>query len=237
MKSKSFSTDTDQLEDLADYRPLSFLAYVAILLALPGALTMFHIAFLIFPVIALGVAFVAWRQSAHSSYSYASLRPAQIAVFVSIFLVCFGIATRRLNEQREFNFAIGSVQTWLDLLRGGNPHEAYLLTMPPNTRPVELGENVINLRQVGSSFVKIESEQEFLAKPVNMTLADPTNQVQIIGYVRQVSPDGRILYRFVCQVSNPMQSLPGRRVTIDFQSAFAVGGTVDWQIGNRQLFE
>jgi hypothetical protein len=187
-------------------------------------------------LLALGLALLAWRQAAASTTG-SGRRPAQAAVFLCLFLIGFAIAVRAMNDRYQYRYAVGCVDHWLEMLRGENPREAYLLTLPPNQRPADPAGQVAGHVGEGSRQVVPISENEFFENPVYAELADIYHRLDLVAYSQLRSNDGRAQYRLLYQIFDTQLASPEQLAMIEVIGAPGPDGRQYWQIGPCQLFD
>ena len=234
MISQPSSVDRDLVEELAEYRPLSFAAIAAVLLLLPGCLGVFHSGFLIFPVVAIVLALIALRQIATSSSGLSGGRAALAALGLSILLICFSITLHTLNSRREYYYAAHCAERWLQLLRGENPREAFLLTMSYDQRPAGANEAVQTEFGVRTVMVN-EGPEKFMEQVEIVALADPANPVKLTGLANRIVTGKRATYRLVFDLHAPKFTPPDYFAIVEAMKTPGVDGGTYWQIGGCQL--
>jgi hypothetical protein len=225
----------EQGEELPEYRPLSFAAIAALLLAWPAFLGVFHPAFLIFSIISIGLALIALRQIASSTAGVSGKRSAQIALFVSVLACALSMGLHLMNSRSEYQYALGCTERWLQLLRGENPREAYLLTIAYNMRPIRPDEDVpAEIKDFKAPFVP-ESQVAFHDQPAIKVLADSTSTLRYMGLVRRATGKERSMYRFVYDVHAPSATPPDYYAMIEAQMFRGPDGINYWQIGSWEM--
>ena len=236
MSSESFRSNSDVIESLPEYRPLSFVAIAAVVLMLPGCLAVFHSAFLIFPFMAIALSLVALRQAAKSESKVSGRRAALAALFLSLLLVCFAISLHLSNSQREYHFATNCAKQWLRLLRGENPREAYLLTLGYDLRPTEAAEAVPSSVRKNNAVILMESQQSILNQPGIQMLANPANRVEFTGLAGKEFDGKRAFYRLIVNLYAPESTPSDHFAIIRVQGFPGRDGVEHWQIGNCDVF-
>lgn len=225
----------EQGEPLAEYRPVSFSAVAALLLAWPGLLGVFHPAFLVFPVLSLLLAAVALRQIATTSFAMSGRRAAQIAIVAALFATALTLGLHTMNSRREYRFALDCTERWLRLLRGENPREAYLLTMTYNLRPVQQGEDVPFAIRNSNRVLLPESEMAFDDQPAIKVLSDTASSLRYLGLVRTERGKDRASYRFVYDVHAPRANPNDFYAVIETQRLRGPDGVHYWQVGSWEM--
>lgn len=208
MRSDSFQSEMDVVEDVPGYHPVNGLAIVAFLLAIPGGLGVFHPVFVLFPAFALLIAaFALWRNSRTNSASPRN-GIAWSALALSAFLTCLPATLHFSNTARENRIAINVSQQWLELLRGKNPREAHLLTMSPTHRPLR-GEDRANMQSLSpKTTVSYSTLDEFLSEPDVAMLADANTQIRFNRLSEKLISGLRIEYviAYDLQIANSPRS-------------------------------
>lgn len=235
MTSQSFRTDSDVLEELPEYRPLSVAAIAACVLTVPGFLGAFHSAFLIFPIVAIVLALFALRRIATAKAGMVGRRAALAAIFGSVLLIGFTVALHSFNSQREYYYAAGCVEDWLRLLRGENPTEAYLLTLAYDQRPGKPGEDVQTELGTERTPLVLEQQGTFLEQVEIAALANPNNQVKLAGLAGREFTGQRAAYRIVLDLHAPKMIPQDYYAVVEALRMPGIDGGRYWQIGGCQL--
>jgi hypothetical protein len=182
------------------------------------------------------LALIAWRR-AGSSATGSGQGPAKFAVFLCLFLIGFAIAFRTLNDLHEQRNAVLFAQTWLEILRGENPQEAYWLTLAPNLRPAQVDEQVVGHVGGGARQLVNVSENEFYEQPVYTELADVHNRLELLAYSRQRSNDGRAQYRLLFQLIDTQLATVEHLAMIEIIGLPGADGNQYWQVGPCRLID
>ncbi len=226
--------ERDVIEELPEYRPLSFAAIAALLLMLPGCLGVFHSGFLIFPLVAIALALFALRKVALSRSGKSEGRVAFAALFLSILVICLTISLHSLNARREYRYAAHCVEHWLRLLRGENPREAHLLSLAFHERPATADEEVRSEIR-GHAPLVFESQVDFLKRSEIAALADPGNQIKLTGLASREVNGKRAVYGFAFDLHAPKLTPPDYIAIVEAIRIPGVDGGSYWQIGYCRL--
>jgi hypothetical protein len=237
MRSDSFQSERDLIDDLPEYRPINGLVVVAFILLLPSILGVFHPAFIAFSVVALLLAACSiWRTaSGRGALRYGV---GWIALGLAVLLTILPISLHYLNQRREYNFVIQSADRWLELLRGENPQEAYFLSLDPGARP-EPGQENIDLSDASNRRMVAmgDTQEQFMSNPGVAVFADPRNSLTYIALAKRPASFLRKEYWITYRIHVPGPTPQDKIGIIEFMQQPDLGGPVHWQIGNCRLLE
>ncbi len=235
MRSDSFQSERDVVEDLIGYQPFNWIPIAAFLLAIPGCLGIFHSAFLVFPAVAFGVAAYALRRNYNFASNSSGVGIALAAMALSAFMLCFVTTLRYLNVHREHQFVENAAEKWLELLRGHSPNEAYLLTLEYYLRPTSADQAVPQVTQTGKNIEVVDSLDQFLAQAEVAILANPEIQITKLGVthklVHSTGADFNVSYGLQIPGPKPMNML----ASIEIYKRPDLEGTVHWQVGGFRI--
>ena len=235
MRSNSFRSDPDQPEDLADYRPLSVIAIGALLLALPGCLGVFLSTFVVFPALALLLAlFSLWR---NASAPASANRLTWLAVGVSIFLIAFPATLHYLNARSEIQFAQNGVDHWLELLRGKNPREAYLMTLTNWQRPTDPNAAMPPATRSQRATIMPVTQTEFRDLPEIRMISDPANQLRFMRLAAKLESRPNVDYHFVYEIVHPQIRNKRMFAVLGIRKSTEPDGSAHWQMAHYQVVD
>jgi hypothetical protein len=139
-----------------------------------------------------------------------------------------------LNARREYHYAADCAERWLQLLRGENQREAFLLTLAYDQRPARAEEEVQG--EFGSRTVLVvEGPDNFLGQPEIRALADPGNPVKLMGLASRQLIGKRATYRLIFDLHAPKLTPPDYFAIVEALRVPGIDGNHHWQIGSYQL--
>lgn len=237
MSRTAFRSDGDVLEELPEYRPLSFPAVAAVILAIPGALGLFHTAFIVFPVAAILLALLALRLSSSAPMQGSGRGTALWAIRISLFLICTTLALHSFNARREYSAAIHSVDHWIQLLRSNRFREAFLLKVPFNMRPDQGDDSPDSESRVANKVLILGSQDEFAKNRDIQILSNPKNQVRTLGVATRTTSGKQVFFEIACEVRAIEPEVKDYVAFVEVGRVPGVSGdpTQYWQIGGCQL--
>jgi hypothetical protein len=237
MRSDSFNSDLDVMEDMEGYRAFDWMSTLALLLTFVGALALFHPAFVLFPMVALGLILFSFLQTIREPKVTPKGRLRWISLALAIFWASFPVALHYFNGQRELNAAKVNVEHWMKLLRGENPQAAYLLTLGHTFRPTKTDSVARTLPLSTHASLAIDDEGAFLNQPTNKILADPNNTLRFRKLTQRFKIGPRVDYglQYDLHLGSPVDKT--------IQAVFELVKTSDpngidyWQLTRCQLID
>lgn len=235
MRSDSFQSDRDAIEDLEGYRPLNWLALVALLVALPGCFAPLLPVLVLFSALAIGLAlFSLWRGRGAKSNG-AGIGMAWFCLALSTFFLCLSTTLHYVNARRDSHAAVSVANTWLELLRGKNPREAFLLSLAYNLRPVSADQDLPKMMRTGQGMAVLDSDEQFLELPEIILIANPVNKLTLLGlthkFTHRRGTDYSISYLLQATQPEPANLI----AIIELYQRPDTNGTIHWQFGQCRI--
>ncbi len=128
-----FSSEVDPRE-LDEYRELSRLAIVALIVAVFSVLAIVHPLLWIAPVLGFVLSTLSLRQLSRPESPTGGKAMSAVALCLSLFFLAYAPTRAISHERMLYQLAQDKATSWLELLRTGRVQEAHQLSLPQMTR-------------------------------------------------------------------------------------------------------